>query len=31
VILNASAVLYNADAIDLTDRLIKMYDAGAGK
>lgn len=31
VILNASAVLYNTDAVDLTDRLIKMYDAGAGK
>jgi outer membrane protein len=31
VILNASATLYNADAIDLTDRLIKLYDAGAGK
>lgn len=31
LILNASATLYNAEAIDLTDRLIKMYDSGAGK
>ena len=31
VILNSSAALYNSGAIDLTDRLIKLYDSGAGK